>query len=490
MPRTAAIRPKHDILRRPGPKPPLRLLELPEWHGWQHEREDRRIARWIERYLIQPVGVGQGMPMKVAKFQKALLARVVDSLATLVSISAGNGKTTLMAAVALERICRGDDYVEVDILATNEQQARRLVETAVRMVECSPTLAGDGLFDVFSGSRSSGQVLVYRPTGSRMMSHPAKLSSIQGLNFNLALIDEISEVRSELVTTMLARLGKRESQRVIGFGTPGFGEDNMLEELRKRHLSGELPPGVEFVEFSADAGCDIHDPAQWRKANPAIDAGFLIPDSLALKAATMPEFEFRAYHLGQPVDSSGPWLPFGAWDSCVLSDPPRDGTPVVLGVWGNYRRHIAICGSTLDGALFFGWQAEKPSDNELADVLRRACGQWDVREIAYKPHIRVSLMLNLHEDGLPIEAWPGDRTTDVESTAALYQAIAENTVSHDHHPYLAEQVGRLTAQIDRQGNPRLVEAEEDVSAALAVRAAWWRARALAADDRMEELVIY
>ena len=122
---------------------------------------------------------------------------------------------------------------------------------------------------------------------------------------------------------MLARLGKRPEQRVIGFGTPGFGPDNMLEELRKRHHLGELPPGVTFIEYAADPGCDIHDGRQQRKANPAIQAGFLLPESLALKAAVMPEHEFRAYHLGQPVESSGPWLPHGAWDSCFQADPPE-----------------------------------------------------------------------------------------------------------------------------------------------------------------------
>jgi phage terminase large subunit-like protein len=444
------------------------------------------MARWIEKTLIQPIGVGAGDPVKLAKFQRMIMKRLVDALAAFISISAGNGKTTLMAALALERIARGDDYVEVDILATKEDQARRLISAAVRMVESSPKLQQEGLFDVFS----EDTVLVYRPTGSKMTAHPAKLSAVQGLNFNLALIDEISEVPPELVTTMIARLGKRPDQRVIGFGTPGFGPDNMLEELRKRHHSGELPAGVEFIEFAADAGCDIHDEVQWKKANPAIEAGFLIPESLALKAAVMPEYEFRAYHLGQPVDTVGLWLPHNAWVDCMHADPPPDGAHVVLAVWGNYRRQIAVVGSTMDGAVFFGWAGEKPTDSQLETVIRRACEQWEVEEIVHKPHIRVNLMEKLLEDGLPVEPWPADLATDKDSTSQLYLAIAENEIAHDHTDILNEQVQRLTAQVDRQGNPRLVESEDDVSAALAARAAWWRARALADSVYTGELVIY
>jgi len=458
---------------------------VPYWHGWKWVNEDTRIIKWIEEVLVQPIGVGQGRPFKVAPFQRALLKRAVDNLATFVSISAGNGKTTLMAAVALERIARGDDYVEVDILATKEEQARRLVEAAIRMVECCPQLIP--LCDVLS----SDSVLVYKPTGSRMTSHPAKLSAVQGLNFNLALIDEISEVPPELVTTMIARLGKRPNQRIIGFGTPGFGTENMLETLRKMYLAGELPAGVEFIEYSAEPGCDIYDRAQWRKANPAIGAGFLIPDSLPLKAVTMPEHEFRAYHLGQPVDSSGIWLPFGAWEACYQADPPGDGQPVVLAVWGNYRRQVSVAGATMDGSVFFGWEGEKPTDGELESVLRHACEQWDVQELVHKPHIRLNLMARLLEDDVPVVPWPVDRSTDADSTAALYQAIAEQTIAHDHHPVLDEQVGRLVAQVDRQGNPRLVDSDTDVSAALAMRAAWWRARAIAEEGIMtNEVMIY
>jgi phage terminase large subunit-like protein len=471
------------MLSRAGPKRGLRTLELPEWHGWDARQEWRRSARFIESKLVQPVGVGQGRPIRVAPFQRKILRVVYDAYATFISIAAGNGKTTLMAAVGLERICRGDDYVEVDVLATKEEQAQRLIERAVQIVEVSPALAANEgeLFDVYG----TNSLLKYRLTGSTVRAHPAKLSAVQGLNFNLALIDEIGEVPPELVTTMLARLGKRPEQRVVGFGTPGFGPDNMLERIRQMAHQGELPAGVRFIEFAADPGCDIYDERQWAKANPAVEAGFLDPATLGVKAALMPEHEFRAYHLGQPVATSGPWLPAGSWDGCVDAEAPGDGQPVVLAVWGDYRRRISVCGATLDGSVFFGWRADQPSDGELEAVLVRAAEQWDVRELTHKPHLRLNLMGRLRDAGLPVEPWPADKATDVESTAALYQAISFREVAHDHHPLLAQQVALLTAQVDRQGNPRLTEADEvDVSAALAVRAAWWRAR-VAAEQGVE-----
>lgn len=457
---------------------------MPRWHGWHHESEVDRIIQWCEELLILPRGYGKTEPFKAAPFERKLLKRYVDSLATYVSIPAGNGKTTFMAAVGLERLCRGDDYVEVDILATKEDQAQRMIEAVIRFIECSPEL--HDLCEYWARDST----LEYRPTGSIMRAHPARLSAVQGLEFSLALVDEIGFVPPELVTGLMARLGKSDNARVVGFGTPGFGEDNILEQMRTLAHADNLPAGVAFVEYAADPGCDTHDRKQWRKANPALGAGFLREEALAVQVATMPEHEFRAYHLGQPIESSGPWLPYGSWDACVRADVPRDGTSVVLAVWGNYKRQMAIVGATLDGALFFGWQAEKPSDAEVSAAIRAAADQWDLLELCHKPHIRVGLMATLTEEGLPVVSWPADAATDVESTAAFYQAIAEGEVAHDHDPALAEQVSRLTAKTDRHGNPRLVESEQDVAAALAARAAWWRARLLAESAPSDELAIF
>lgn len=432
--------------------------------------------------LVVPKGHGAGGPFRLAKFQREMLEIILESLATFISIPAANGKTTFKAAMALERMCRGDDYVEIDVLATKEDQAQRLVEAAYRMIECSPPL--HDLFEFWARSST----LEYRPTGSTMRAHPAKLSAVQGLDFKLALIDEIGFVPAELVESLLARLAKEPDARVIGFGTPGFEPDNMLERMRELYHAGELPAGVRFIEYAAEPGCDIYDREQWRRANPALDAGFLREEALTVQAATLEEPNFRAYHLGQPIATGGTWLPLGTWDACFDALPPSDGQKVVLSLWGTYRQRVSIVGCALDGSIFFGWAADRARDEEVEEALRRACEQWDVLEITHKPHIRIGLMSRLED--LPVEQWSSKYEVDKDSTAAFYQAIVNGELSHDHHPMLSESVARLQARIDNQGNPRLVDSSEfDVSAILAARAAWWRAKELA-EDVQGEPVIY
>ena len=179
-----------------------------------------------------------------------------------------------------------------------------------------------------------------------------------------------------------------------------------------------------------------------------------------MQAQTMPEHEFRAYHLGQPIESSGPWLPYGAWDDCVQRTTRR----------ATARPWCSPSGATTAGrwpSAAPRWTARSSSAGRPTSPPTRKSArpsappptQWQVLEVCHKPHIRLALMAELDAEGLPVVSWPGDTATDVESTAAFYQAIAEGEVAHDHDPTLAEQVSRLTAKVDRHGNPRLVEAE-------------------------------
>src|SRR4029453_15664866 len=110
----------HGALTRPGARQPLQLIELPAWHGWQYRSLPARVVRWIETHVRVPTGYGAGGPMRLAGFQRRIIDTLYESRAAVVSVPAGNGKTTLLAALALERICRGDDYVEVDVVATKQ----------------------------------------------------------------------------------------------------------------------------------------------------------------------------------------------------------------------------------------------------------------------------------------------------------------------------------------------------------------------------------
>ena len=485
MARAKVWQPAPDSLSRRGPKPALRLIELPPWAGWKTRSESARSVRWVERYLPVPVGFRQGEFMKLAAFQRKIIGTLYDSLATFVSIPAANGKSTLLAAVAVERLCRGDAYVEVDVLATKREQAAILVEAAKRFVESVPELAGRCAWHADPG------ILEYRPTGSRLQAHPAKLSSLQGLNFSLAIVDEVGFTDDALIEALLARLGKRPDSRLIGIGTPGF-DPNMLWRIRRDHHEGTLPRGVRYLEWAAPEGADVMDRRAWAHANPALRAGFLSADALALQAELLPERAFRVYHLGTWVEASAGWLPVGAWDACPPAPVPPDGAEVVVAVEGTYKRTLAVVGCGLDGALFHIWAAEAAADAELRAVLDKAMARWEVVEIVHPWRIRTGLFADLERAEAPVKAW--ERTPDSEAASAneLYRAIVEGRLAHDHAELVSEHMANLAVRTAVDGSLRLTRPENGapVDAALAARAAWWRAGQLAEDFPAEPLRIY
>ena len=481
----AGWQPIRDTLNARGPKPTLRLVEMPPWAGWRTRSESARAIRWMEKYLPVPVGHGAGEPLKLAGFQKRIVKTLYDSLATFVSIPAANGKSTLLAAVAIERLCRGDAYVEVDVLATKREQAAICVEAAKRFVEAVPALAERCVWYAKPG------VLEFRPTGSRLMAHPARLSSLQGLNFSLAVVDEVGFADDALVEALIARLAKRPDARLIGIGTPGF-EPNILHRLRRDHMDGTLPAGVSYIEHSAPAGADLMDRRAWLKANPALRAGFMSPEAVAIQAELLPERAFRVYHYGNWVDETSGWLPPGAWLACPEAPAPPAGAEIVLAVEGTYRRTLAVVGATLGGEVFHAWAAEAATDDELRAVLSQAAERWEVLRVIHPRRIRTHLFADLARAELPLEVW--DASPDAEATSAneFYRAIAESRLAHDHHPLIAEHMDALAIRTAMDGSLRLVRPDSgaQVDAALAARAAWFTALKLAESLPVGPLRIY
>lgn len=483
---TAGWHPVEEKLRgKAGPKPQLHLIETPPWAGWKTQSESARAIRWIEEYLPVTVGHGAGDAMKLAGFQRSIIRTLYDSLATFVSIPAANGKSTLLAAVAIERLCRGDAYVEVDVLATKRDQAAIILEAAKRFVESVPALVERCVWYADPG------ILEFRPTGSRLAAHPARLSSLQGLDYSLAIVDEIGFADDALVEALIARLAKRPDARLIGIGTPGF-DPNVLWRIRQENEDGSLPNGVSYVEFAAASGAELMDKRAWRQANPAIAAGFMNEAALEVQAQLMPERAFRIYHLGQWTEATSGWLPPGAWEACPHMDAPPDGAEVVLAVEGTYRRTLAVVGADMDGTVFHCWAAEAATDDEVEEVLTLAAERWDVLEVTHPKRIRTNLFRRLSQGGMPLRPW--DATADVEAASAneLHRAIVDGRLAHDHSELVADHVGRLAVRTAVDGSLRLVRPDEGdaVDAALAMRAAWWRAGQLAEEATAEPIRIF
>jgi phage terminase large subunit-like protein len=209
-----------------GPKgtvtaPPLDLRRLPKRGG------SRAIA-FVERYITVPKGTGARRRLKLRPWQRQIVRGVLDEprpRQALVSIPAGNGKSTLAAALGLYGLLA--DRVEgaqVICVASDERQARIILNTARRMVELDPAL--------YARVQIFKDHLLEPHSDSTLFALPADPGALQGWDPSLAVVDELHVVTDDTFEAMAARAGKREHSLLLAISTPPkVGDDGVMRRL-------------------------------------------------------------------------------------------------------------------------------------------------------------------------------------------------------------------------------------------------------------------
>jgi phage terminase large subunit-like protein len=472
-----------------GPKgavtaPPLDLRRLPRRGG-------ARATAFIERYVTVPKGTGARHRLKLRPWQREIIHAVMDEprpRQALVSIPAGNGKSTLAAALGLYGLLA--DRVEgaqVLVIASDERQARIILNTARRMVELESAL--------YDRVQIFKDHLLEPHTDSTFMALPADPGALQGWDPSLAIVDELHVVTDDTFEAMAARAGKREQSLLLAISTPPkAGQDDSVMRRLVDHGREGGDPSFFFREFIAPAGCAIDDEAAWAIANPALD-DFLHRDALrATLPPKMREAAFRRYRLGQWVTLEDAWLPDGAWAACAdLNITIPDGAEVVLALDGSFSRDCtALVIATVDPQphvhLYRLWEAPEGARDwrvpvvQVEDAVREAAAHWRVLEVTADPYRWQRSLEVLDGDGLPVHEFFQNAARMGPATARAYQLIVDQVLTHDGSPALARHMANAILKADSRG-ARLAKEHKDsprrIDAAVCVVMAVHRAAELA-----------
>jgi phage terminase large subunit-like protein len=450
-----------------GPKgtlsaPPLDLRRL-------GRRGGDRCIRFVERYITVPKGTGARKRMKLRRWQREIVHGVLDEPRPrqgLVSIPAGNGKSTLAAAMGLYGLLGdGVEGAQVLVVASDERQARIIWQTAKRMVELDQDLAQR--VHVYADR-------LHEPrTDSTFMALPADPGALQGWDPSLAIVDELHVVTDDVYEAMEARAGKREQSLLLAISTPpkASQDDSVMRRLVDHGREGG-DPSFYFREFAAPAGCPVDDEQAWAIANPALD-DFLHRDALrATLPPKMREAAFRRYRLGQWVTVEDAWLPDGAWDACA--DHGRhieDGAEVVISLDGSFSRDCTalVVASVEDRPhvhLYQLWEAPEGARDwrvpvvAVEDAIRAACLRWRVVEVAADPYRWQRSLEVLDVDGVPVHEFFQNAARMGPATARMYQLVVDGELTHDGDPALARHMANAILKADSRG-ARLAKEHKD-----------------------------
>jgi phage terminase large subunit-like protein len=476
-----------------GPKAPASLAPI-DLRRFPKRGGDRCI-RFVERYVTVPKGTGAKRRLKLRPWQQEIVRGVLDEPRPrqgLVSIPAGNGKSTLAAAMGLYGLLAdGVEGAQVLVVASDERQARIIQNTARRMVELEPELGAR--VQIFKDH-------LYVPASdSVLMALPSDPGALQGWDPSMAIVDELHVVTDDVYEAMEARAGKRDRSLVLAISTPPkTGQDDSVMRRLVDHGRDGADPSFYFREFAAPAGCAVDDEAAWELANPALD-DFLHRDALrATLPPKMRENAFRRYRLGQWVSQDDAWLPDGAWARCA--DPARvvpDGAEVVAAFDGSFSRDCTVLAvATIEPRphvwLERIWEAPEGRRDwrvpvvEVEDAIRAACLRYRVVEVAADPYRWQRSLEVLDGDGIPVSEFFQTAARMGPATARFYQLVVDQELTHDGGTPLARHVANAVLREDSRG-ARLAKETKDsprrIDACVAAVMAVHRAAELAGASR-------
>ena len=282
-----------------------------------------------------------GRPMLLEPFQREMLGPYFDGAAeTLILIPKKNGKSTLLAALALYHLIVVPD-AECVVGAASRDQATILYDQAAGFSRRSPQLAER--VTIKRGYRE----IRSRADSGRIRVLAADVDTADGVIPTLALVDELHRHRSAgLYGIFRDGLGPRDG-RMVTISTAGEHEQSPLGQLRVAALS--LPnivrDGAHVRAISADGAYVMHEWALDKEDNvddidlvkTANPASWQTPDRLRARhdSPSMLSWQWARFACGLWVSSEAWWIAGEDWNAVETDERIDEGDTITIGFDGS-----------------------------------------------------------------------------------------------------------------------------------------------------------
>lgn len=451
--------------------------------------------------------------------------RIVRTVAMM--LPRGNRKTSLGAALALLHTIGPENLPggECMVAASDRSQARIAYNEAYSIIETGGWRDRLHLVD-------SKNKIANRKTGAFFEAASADARVAHGHTPVFALVDEIHAwPKRDLWDAIETGLAKTPNTLLMVISTAGRGSENLAFEFfdyARKVARGEIDDETVLpILFETSREADWEDEQVWYEANPGLTLGY--PDIeglrvLARQAREIPSRRaaFQQLHLNMWLDGSAdPFVDMQVYDegSFPIELEDLENKPCWLGVdlsstndltavvacWGDGESGYAVhpwffcpednlrAREDRDKVPYVQWADDEyiiPTPGNVVDFryiedhIRELCARFDVREIAFDPHLARNTLNTLLEEGLPAVEMRQGWVTMAPAVKELERAIIGRRFRHGGHPILRWNFENIVVHTDAAGNKSFHKGKSREKIDGAVAAAMAVARCAAGDSNV------
>lgn len=421
-----------------------------------------------------------------------------------IAVARKQGKTTLMAGMALAALILDDEMsAEIYSAATKRDQSRIVFDEARRMVLSSPLLK-----KYLSAGRHE---ITATKTFGKFTYLSSDANTLDGTNPHLAIIDEYhGHATDEVSNVIKSGMQARQNPLHLTITTAGLNKNVPCYKLHR--TCADILRGVKSdpAQFAIMYELDESDekkwtnPAVWIKSNPSM--GHTITESALAKQCTQAvnmggsaEIEFRTKHLNVWTTSAKTWIPDRFWKLCESDLEPTgpcfggmdlasvsDLTTLVL-LWPDAERVVVRGWYWLPRETYDAVLAQNPGhiyrefasmdnftltdgnatdyasirrvlsgvhvvDGRVAEDQNNLMRQHDIRKLAFDRYNSTQIAIDLVDDGVPIAPFGQGFVSMSPATKQLETLIRSGRIAHNGDPVLRWCLGNVELKTDPAGN--------------------------------------
>ena len=285
---------------------------------------------------------------------------------------------------------------------------------------------------------------------------------LHGLTYSLAIVDELqAHADASVYVAMASALHKRPGAQLVVISTAGQGADSPLGVLRSRALGQPSVTRRGAVTEAASAGLrmlawELGDdadlsPRMVKRVNPA---SWITAEQLGHARDGLPELAFRRFVCNQWTERAGHWLPPGAWQRIVGTPELTEGEPIYVGV--------DVGGGGQEGDTAVAWISEglqagvevfegEGAELDALELIRELGRRYRVREVAFDPWRASTIAAVLEREGVLCVAFAQSDARMIPASQRLHRAVVERRLCVPGDPILARHAANAVARQSRRG---------------------------------------